>query len=833
MNSPTSKQGRRSRSQSPIRPSKEDSRIWRYRETLPRSFGHGSTHGSPSVRTSQSGSFRLEFPSISSHQAGEEFNFDPEGPNGCDFAPMLTTTEQAPLVDDSMHDGLYEPMSLDLNDSKRESIDDLTSLDLNELQPDSIFDPMLLDLNDSEPSLRFRWANVECAIQWNNGTYCPCLIIGSSIRANTGEGFQGRDVISLFSKIGSVQERFAGIFSWNNRIQVPMQRYHLPFIGYILSPGDQGLSFFFDIPPSGPVIEIITKFLFESSIFMSPPLGLTSPDLRMTVSDPETSEIHNIPSAGELRSRMGDEIFEVLDFALTCTLISHWFGFSPRGFILDKTKLVPALDNQAIAGVHLSYASTRQQYIDAKKAVITAPYNVFPRRLWDLRVNRVIPFYLLQLPWTVGVVPDYVAISHSWVEETELAYDYTPVNQWSWAVPLPKGTDLELIRNEVLGYFPSIRYCWLDVLCLRQTAHPNDRTIPSSLQRSLLEALELGPGQTDELSLDVPTIGNIYKNATGVLRYFNGLGRAFKTTDWHHEHHWLNRAWTLQEYNTQSVNGGLLETFINPLNTVSTWRGTHKRLREFLRDIEDTMQGFNSNRSIIALVREMDQRKASKEIDKIAGLSYLLHFEELPLYSKDEPVEDGWKRCLRSAPATILAELFFNCPLSGLFGLFPTWEELKSCPKTFVHQELPGPHSVQINGEPQVHGAEYLSEAPKEIQFFGYQLCAWITKADENGVDYKVEAHPKPHAIYHEMTMYLRFFLGHGVALALSDNIDTVYQLFTHSLRPCSSWVVIHSGKKVGVLCSDDVFFSLHHFQILEKGMVVYDRSGLMFYPMP
>ncbi|KAF8459191.1 hypothetical protein BDZ91DRAFT_640501, partial [Kalaharituber pfeilii] len=283
-----------------------------------------------------------------------------------------------------------------------------------------------------------------------------------------------------------------------------------------------------------------------------------------------------------------------------------------------------------------------------------------PRRLWDLKVNRVIPFYLLKLPWNVGEAPDYVAISHSWVEETELDCIYTPVNQSSWAVPLPKGIDLECIRNEVLGYFPSIRYCWLDVLCLRQAGSPErDRT-----------------QQAEELSLDVPTIGNIYRNATGVLRYFNGLGRPFKSNQWEDEHHWLNRAWTLQESIPRSVIGGLTETCINPLNTVSTWRGTRKRLREFLHDIEDTICGLNSSRSIIALACEMGQRHACKEIDKIAGLSYLLHFEKLPLYSKEEPVEDSWKRCLRSAPGTILAELFFNCPFSGLFGLFPTWEQL-------------------------------------------------------------------------------------------------------------------------------------------------------------
>ncbi|KAF8462780.1 hypothetical protein BDZ91DRAFT_331294 [Kalaharituber pfeilii] len=67
-------------------------------------------------------------------------------------------------------------------------------------------------------------------------------------------------------------------------------------------------------------------------------------------------------------------------------------------------------------------------------------------------------------------------------------------------------------------------------------------------EREVNEQLRL-----DEWSIDVPTIGNVYRRATKVLRYFNGLGRALKRTDWDNPRHWTMRAWTLQETRTKRL----------------------------------------------------------------------------------------------------------------------------------------------------------------------------------------------------------------------------------------------------------------------------------------
>ncbi len=42
----------------------------------------------------------------------------------------------------------------------------------------------------------------------------------------------------------------------------------------------------------------------------------------------------------------------------------------------------------------------------------------------------------------------------------------TPFNGRRWPVPIPKDTDLDLIRIEMLNL--GAEYVWLDVLCLRQ-----------------------------------------------------------------------------------------------------------------------------------------------------------------------------------------------------------------------------------------------------------------------------------------------------------------------------------------------------------------------------
>ncbi|KAF8448232.1 hypothetical protein BGX38DRAFT_1077205, partial [Terfezia claveryi] len=141
------------------------------------------------------------------------------------------------------------------------------------------------------------------------------------------------------------------------------------------------------------------------------------------------------------------------------------------------------------------------------QALIRSPYRIMPRRIWDLKSNRVVNV-IMDLE---KASPPFWAITHSWTNEMFTVK--TSINQYQWPTPLPHGLDLEHgVRRELLS--KGAEYVWLDVLCLRQQSTSNDDT------------------KVDEWKLDVPTIGNIYRAAVGIARYFNGLGQAFRTNGW-------------------------------------------------------------------------------------------------------------------------------------------------------------------------------------------------------------------------------------------------------------------------------------------------------------
>ena len=96
---------------------------------------------------------------------------------------------------------------------------------------------------------------------------------------------------------------------------------------------------------------------------------------------------------------------------------------------------------------------------------------MYPRRIWDICANTVIPatwFCGPPCPLTghqnvraLGVKP----VSHAWVADEDLSFVLTEANQQMWPIPLPKGVLLEDVRGEMIRL--GVRYAWLDVLCLR------------------------------------------------------------------------------------------------------------------------------------------------------------------------------------------------------------------------------------------------------------------------------------------------------------------------------------------------------------------------------
>ncbi|KAK0436991.1 uncharacterized protein EV420DRAFT_1280908 [Desarmillaria tabescens] len=294
---------------------------------------------------------------------------------------------------------------------------------------------------------------------------------------------------------------------------------------------------------------------------------------------------------------------------------------------------------------------------------IVDPY-MPPRRVWDLYSNRVVP------SWIAKKRP--LPISHAWLDEENRIAVYTPINGKEWPVPMPKSADLHLIRIEMLNL--EAEYVWLDVLCLRQN---------SSLDQ-LKEKL-----RTDEWKLDVPTIGNVY-DYTIVVIYLSGLGLPFslKEGDFESERCWFQRAWTLQEIGLKRIIAGDMPS--GPLHCVhQDYKG--EILMQFQKELElvHNIMWSPTGRSwgnLFTILAEMQKRKSTNSIDKIAGLSFLCWSEKIPAYYENQSVEDAWTALVNVMAMEKRGELFFWYPEPGNSDVKwrPTWDQIM----TYFHLQM-------------------------------------------------------------------------------------------------------------------------------------------------
>ena len=318
--------------------------------------------------------------------------------------------------------------------------------------------------------------------------------------------------------------------------------------------------------------------------------------------------------------------------------------------------------------------------------LIISPYSVMPRRLWDLKSNRVVDFRMLHAAQSIGTMPTFWAVSHSWTNDMHPVS--TTINQHQWPIPLPKGISLDYLRCELLSL--GAEYIWLDVACLRQHSEVSSHDQIKQM----------------EWKLDVPTIGNIYRTAAKIVRYFNGLGVRFSKNGWDDQRHWLQRAWTLQEIATENTtfNGGIPRdkgrVILNSRGRVS---GKVITLRNAIRPViqlaaqVDTPGGCG----VYELVREMTRRHASKPVDKLSGLFYLLRTTKLPCYDEKMTSDDFWTQCFHLLPAERKIEVLFDFPYRGSEEQwFPTWAQIMDWPTRdpqFEHAR-PAPSSPGLVG---------------------------------------------------------------------------------------------------------------------------------------
>ncbi|KAJ3555367.1 hypothetical protein NM688_g2616 [Phlebia brevispora] len=353
----------------------------------------------------------------------------------------------------------------------------------------------------------------------------------------------------------------------------------------------------------------------------------------------------------------------------------------------------------------------RVNALDKVKNRIVLP-QIRPRRVWDLCSNRVLPTWAILEDSSLGVCMDETLIwgvSHSWVAEDMRHNIHTPINGGEWPVPLPQDIALERVRVELLNL--GAEYVWLDVLCLRQA----DESAPDSPQEAL---------RREEWKLDVPTIGAIYQTGRNIVTYFSGLGRPFHLGDLDCERHWLNRAWTVQEADRSTIIAGLTDKSPFPprMEKKSEYikrvvDPSEKRFYAKLEAMHNVQDDFGCVAIDVSYALEiMPGRSATNEIDKIAGLSYLLQSNTLPAYiysSHSSAIEDAWCHLVQTMHGKYRCQMLFLYPApgNGRYTWVPSWQQITS-------EEL----STRKFSEARIQTTVDYDEGTQLYKYRGYRL---------------------------------------------------------------------------------------------------------------
>ncbi len=264
------------------------------------------------------------------------------------------------------------------------------------------------------------------------------------------------------------------------------------------------------------------------------------------------------------------------------------------------------------------------------------------RRVWDLCANRVVPYWVTG--WSMPT-----PISHAWMAPKDRIDLWTPINCNEWPVPIPKDADLNLIRIEMLNQQPlalrhGLEYVWLDVLCLRQ------------------EGGEREDLRAEEWKVDVPTIGAHYSiPGWDVVYYLSGLGRplSLKPGNLEDERNWFNRAWTLQETASAcSIIAGSTDVDLITDNDIKA------NFKEKLQSVEDMWI-----QDVFHILWQMQIRKSTKPLDKVAGLAHLLcgflGSGSVPIYDETQSQEDAWDALVDAMNVRFQLGLLFIYPEPG------------------------------------------------------------------------------------------------------------------------------------------------------------------------
>ena len=513
-----------------------------------------------------------------------------------------------------------------------------------------------------------------------------------------------------------------------------------------------------------------------------------------------------------IRNDVGYFVFQGYDLGLACAAVRvGWKHFNDPHFNVAAHRaqwLKQAREIDEVRKNLLTYHNTST----TKQQRIKEPYQVMPRRIWDVMSNRVVEFRMLhsealasefvsQHKHSTPIIPAYWAITHSWTDTMEPVT--TSINQYQWPVPLPRGLDLHDVRKELLGL--GIVYVWLDVLCLRQhSTTPNAFQIPSDTLNAIRD---------EEWKIDVPTIGNIYRAAEGIVRYFNGLGQPFVNVGWDSPRHWLKRAWTLQEIRTEqrTINGGIPRDDRSSkiiMDTKGTVAGNVITLRRAIRPVLKLAAVVDSpgGCSVYHLAREMAKRCATQATDQVAGLLYLLRITELPTYNAKVSADDAWAQCFDVLPLGRKIELLFDFPYRATSQQWiPTWSQLLEWPDCrpdhdYTPTSWPGDHRRLELVDWQLEGlGDETSVFLSDIWGVSHVRLRTISG------NYQIIVNERAFDLYSP-------YLSH-IPIDTAEN--QLYTIATFELGYSNNWVVCEVIKKRNMRCK------LHD----EKGIVNTDSS--------
>ncbi|GJE89409.1 hypothetical protein PsYK624_055100 [Phanerochaete sordida] len=334
-----------------------------------------------------------------------------------------------------------------------------------------------------------------------------------------------------------------------------------------------------------------------------------------------------------------------------------------------------------MAITHQQEVDNRRRTLDKRRRECADAFSIGrsdtpPRRIWDLYSNRVLPYGTVYVPKPPNITqmlqsdfPDTLwTVSHSWVAAEAQENVWTPINGYQWPVPIPRATTLEHVRIELLNM--GAEYVWLDVLCLRQQGRDED------------EAVRL-----EEWKVDVPTIGYVYRESgTGnrpCATYFNGLGLPLDMAPdaLASRTHWLNRVWTLQETLPSWIPCGLTGRRPPADSSIITLFSRHAELLHQIPNGHQRHHVPKGRRDM--LMRELQKRSCTSELDRIAGLAYIAKCSTLPVYRAGADVEGAWQQLLKHASEMWRMDVMCKHPADAPFALFPSWDAYVSAGPAF------------------------------------------------------------------------------------------------------------------------------------------------------